>query len=305
MVSIKILKLIKLDGTPEHSPCTGLWYAHPKSPQPMAPFHPLVCYTLNSNNYDWYWNNVDFTPALGEYSNQTYTTNINRTFTMFLTVDYTSNGYITVVADPSEISGSTISFGGILTNNKGLPIQATIAVQPNEEPECDAEKYSAFRTHFNDLMSELDTAEYNEAVSIKFAIDVAFYSDPWTNCVAQLNNLLNTTVQEVSVLTTECVADPSSQAYAEDSCCSQRAYWSSVCRPREVQELGDSYNVISKNLGICGSATCTQSFLEDFINSPPHECEDLTSAILAYTLDKRIYHFTAIVVKIEMEQFQT
>jgi hypothetical protein len=273
-----------------------MWFAHAKSPQPFAPFHPLVYYTLDFTNFEWYWQQMVFAPALGEYSSKQFGSDISKKFTIFLTMEYTSGGYRTVVLDPKDVSGATISFGGTLMNSQGLPILQDVTITANDKlPSCNASSFSAFQQQLDTLLAQLDTASSEEdVVSSKFAVDVAFFSEAYVGCSAQLDNLLNATYEETTLTTTQCVNDdPSSDSYKNDSCCSPKAAWSSVCHPREVRTQDISYTVDPSKLESCGSTKCSKSFLEDYINAPAENCEELSQAIQAYTVGKRI-HFLDI-----------
>jgi hypothetical protein len=243
----------------------------------------MLVYTMDETNYEWYYTYVNFSSALPEYTSQQFGDDINKKFSMFLTIEYSTNGEKTTLLDPSQIPGSVISFSGIVTNSEALPIQGTITIVPNEQPQCIAQQYNAFKNQFNTLMNQLDDAINEDAISLKYAVDVAFFLPAWTNCSAQLDSILDAKLIQTNITTTDCV-DPTS----DDSCCSLKAAWSSVCRPREVTTLAELYTVDSSNLGSCGSLTCTESFLKDYIDSSLQPCEELSAAVAAYTMDKRI-----------------
>jgi hypothetical protein len=260
-----------------------VWYAHDKSPQPLAPFHPMLVYTMDLTEYEWYYTNVDFSPALAEYSNssQQFGDDVHKKFVMFLTLQYSTNGEQITLLNPNQVPGAVIRFGGLLANADGLPIQGTATIVPTELPQCMSQQYNAFKAQLNGILDQLDSATGGEVVALKFAADVAFFSTAWTNCSAQLDNILDAKFIQTTIDTTDCV-----DVNSNDSCCNTATAWRSVCRPREVSALAESYTVDSSNLGSCGSLTCTESFLEDYVDTTLQPCQELSTAIATYTRDK-------------------
>jgi hypothetical protein len=244
---------------------------------------------MDQTTYLWYWDYTDFSPALGEYSSQHFDSSVNSKFSLFLTIQYDNGGFRTILLDPKEIDGSVINFSGILYNQDGLPIQGSTTISPQDPPQCNADAYTNWKAQLNAKIDELDNAAEGDVIKISFAVDVDLFNPAWVNCSAQMNTLLGSELETTTITTTDCVnQDPASAAYQNDSCCSDRAAWYSVCRPRPVSTIGEAYNIDTSNLAICGSSKCTQSFLEDYINSPSQHCEELSTAIAQYTLDKRI-----------------
>jgi hypothetical protein len=221
--------------------------------------------------------------------NQSIVDDVSKKVTIFLTSEYTYVGHKTIIVPPNELAGSTVTFSGILTNSNGVAVQTTVDIVDYTPTSCSTQQLKEFEDNLNTLLGQFENVlDIATVINTKSAIDMAFYSSAWTNCGNQLANLTNAQYQETAITTTDCVADPSSQEYQEDSCCSDIPAWGSVCRPRVVTTVSQSYSLDSAALETCGSPKCTQSFLQDYIDRPIYQCQELSDAYNSYLIDKSI-----------------
>ena len=65
-------------------------------------------------------------------------------------------------------------------------------------------------------------------------LDSNRYKDPWFACQQLLDNLITTSTQIISEVSTSCSAYPRSIEYNEDPCCNYLTDWAMVCVPRPV-----------------------------------------------------------------------
>jgi hypothetical protein len=260
------------------------------SPQPFAPIHPLIYTLFDETTFLSYWNALTYKAALAEYTNLGYGEATSKKLVTFLTLDYTFDGHKYHIHDEKYVTGAIAKFSGLLMSRTGEPIQQEVSITAStaEQP-CDAVAYKDFVTKLDNLLEDFDGLyDVNDVIVNKFAVDSQFYNTAWINCGVQMDMLLNATVGLGVYTSMDCVNDdPASDSYQNDSCCSARPAWSSICRPREVEGETVSYSLDTNKLESCGSMKCSQSFLEDYLDSPPQSCEDISTALSHYKLDKR------------------
>jgi hypothetical protein len=221
---------------------------------------------------------TDWDPRGVEGIFESTTAATKRTFTAFLLLSYTIEHNSVVLVDKSEMGEVKLKFLNLFVNINGEPVQGEEVTLRAATSECDYANLQQFLSDFDTQVANMSGSAL-EVISSKYRIDSFLYEDAWQQCLQQLTSMLESNQLYGEHVSSLCTADPNTTAYDIDPCCSDQGEWNSVCFPRSITgSVVLVYNLMSSGSyteptvredllrSQCAHASCSDSFLEDYLN---------------------------------------